>query len=202
LTSAQVSAAIADARWMAYVVGTWLSNARAWSLACTDAVTEAGSGKGTATMSLPVFTAPALPDGAVAVNPGALNRLFALIQTIKDSGRCSDSIASDLGLTGVTKAAPDFATLAPQFKLKLTATGVFLDWGWGGHAAHLDMIEFQVDRGDDKGFVFLANDTTPGYTDTHPMPSTPTKWKYRAIFRVGDQRAGQWSNDMSITVGG
>jgi len=202
LTTPQVTAAVADAQWLVYVIGAWLGAARAWSLACTDAVTEAQSGNGTALMSLPVFTAPAFPEDVAPVNTGALDRIFALAQTIKDSGRCSDAIASDLGLVGAEQAGPDFDTLAPQIKLKLTPTGVFLGWGWGGYAAFLDMIEFQVDRGDGKGFVFLANDTTPGYTDTYPLPSTPTKWKYRAIFRVGDQQVGQWSNDVSITVGG
>ena len=62
------------------------------------------------------------------------------------------------------------------------------------------MIELQVDRG--TGFVFLANDTTPGYTDTHPFPATPTKWTYRAIYRVGDSQVGIWSKPVSITVGG
>lgn len=28
------------------------------------------------------------------------------------------------------------------------------------------------------------------------------KWKYRAIYRVGDAQVGQWSNTMEITVGG
>ena len=62
------------------------------------------------------------------------------------------------------------------------------------------MIELQVDRG--TGYVLLANDTTPNYTDTTPLPATPTKWKYKAIYRVGDQRVGLWSNEVSITVGG
>jgi len=48
----------------------------------------------------------------------------------------------------------------------------------------------------------FAFDTTPGYTDTCPPPATLVKWKYRAIYRVGDQQVGQWSNEMSITVGG
>jgi len=26
--------------------------------------------------------------------------------------------------------------------------------------------------------------------------------RYKAIFRVGDQRVGQWSDEVSITVGG
>jgi hypothetical protein len=65
-----------------------------------------------------------------------------------------------------------------------------------------DMLEIQVDRGDGKGWVFLTYDTTPNYTDTFPLPSTPTKWKYRAIYQVGDSQVGKGSNEMSITVGG
>jgi hypothetical protein len=59
-----------------------------------------------------------------------------------------------------------------------------------------------VDRSDSKGEVLLAYDTTPNYTDTTPSPSTPTKWTYRAIYRLGDSRVGQWSKPVSVTVGG
>ena len=33
-------------------------------------------------------------------------------------------------------------------------------------------------------------------------PATPAKWTYKAIFRVGDQRVGQWSDEVSTTIGG
>ena len=56
--------------------------------------------------------------------------------------------------------------------------------------------------GDGKGYGLLAYDTTPNYTDTAPLPATPVKWKYKGIYRVGDQRVGLWSNEVSITVGG
>ena len=77
-----------------------------------------------------------------------------------------------------------------------------MGWGWGGNAAFLDICEIEVDRSDSKGFVLLTFDTTPNYTDTTPLPSTPTKWTYRAIYRVGDSRVGQWSKPVSVTVGG
>jgi hypothetical protein len=35
-----------------------------------------------------------------------------------------------------------------------------------------------------------------------PFPATPTKWIYRAIYRVGNQRVGQWSKSVSITASG
>ncbi|MCX6899232.1 MAG: hypothetical protein NT105_11065 [Verrucomicrobia bacterium] len=202
LTTEQVTAAVGDARWLIYVLQSWLGAARAWSLACTDAATMAQSGDGSALMALPVFTAPTPTTGVVAVNTGALDRIFALAQTIKDSSGYTDSIGSDLGIVGSEQAAPDFTTLAPQFKLTRDANTVIVGWNWGGYAAFLDMIEIQVDRNDSKGWVFLATDTTPGYTDTAPQPSTPVKWKYRAIFRVGDQQVGLWSDEKSITVGG
>lgn len=74
--------------------------------------------------------------------------------------------------------------------------------GPGGFSAFLDICELQVDRGDGKGFVALAFDTTPGYVDTQPFPTSPVKWTYQAIYRVGDSRVGQWSKPVSVTVGG
>jgi hypothetical protein len=64
------------------------------------------------------------------------------------------------------------------------------------------MCEIQVDRGDGKGFIDLAFDTTPGYTDTAPLPAAPAKWTYRAIYRVNDAQVGLWSKPVTVAVGG
>jgi len=85
---------------------------------------------------------------------------------------------------------------------EISGTRVAVGWGWGGNGAYLDICEIEVDRGDNKGFVLLTFDTTPNYTDTTPFASIPTKWTYRAIYRVGDSRVGQWSKPVSVTVGG
>jgi len=50
--------------------------------------------------------------------------------------------------------------------------------------------------------VLLTIDTTPGYTDTQPLPAIAAKWTYTAIYRVNDEDVGQWSAPVSITVGG
>lgn len=63
---------------------------------------------------------------------------------------------------------------------------VQVGWGWGGHSTELDMIRLEVDRGGGQGFVLLATDTTPNYTDTQTLPSTPAKWTYRWMYYVGD----------------
>ena len=85
--------------------------------------------------------------------------------------------------------------------LSISGGQVSVDWGWQGYSAFLDQCELQVDRGDNKGMVLLAIDTTPGYTDTQAFPSAPAKWSYQAIYRLDDSRVGQWSSPASIMVG-
>jgi len=199
LAPAQVTAALADAAWLVYILQSWLPAVRSFSKSATDAATAAQTGDGTALQALPVFTPPA---GGTPVNTGALTRLFTVIQLIKTNPACTDTIADDLGILGTQQSAVDLTTVAPVLKLSLAPTGVMIGWGWEGHAADLDMIELQVDRNDGKGYVSLAFDTTPGYLDTYAQPTALTKWKYRGIYRVGENQVGQWSTEQTITVGG
>jgi len=63
-------------------------------------------------------------------------------------------------------------------------------------------VEIWADRGDGKGFAFLAVDTVPDYVDTAALPATAATWKYKAIYRLNDEQVGQWSAVASIAVGG
>jgi hypothetical protein len=94
----------------------------------------------------------------------------------------------------------DWATLQPVFTASIVGGQVVIKWNWGGYAAFLDAIEFQVDRNDGKGSVLLTIDTTPGYTDTQPFPAAKTVWTYRAIYQVNDARVGVWSQSVSVAV--
>ena len=199
LTPAQVTAALADAAWLVYVLQSWIPAVRSFSKAATDAADATQTGDGSALQTLPVFAPPA---GGTPVNTGALTRMFNVIQIIKDSPACTDAIADDLGILGTQKNPTDLNTLTPVLKLSLIPTGVMVGWGWEGHAADLDMIELQVDRNDSKGYVPLVFDTTPGYLDTCAQPAALTKWKYRGIYRVGEAQVGQWSAEQTIAVGG
>jgi hypothetical protein len=200
LSTAQVTPAQADCNWLVYVLQTWLPAVRAWSLACSDAATAAQTGDGSNALSLPVFTPPALPTGVVAVNPGALNRIFALVQQLKDNSACTDAIATNLGILGSTQTAPDLTAVQPAIAASVSGGVVNVKWGWGGNSAYLDSCEIQVDRGDGKGFVLLTIDTTPNYTDTQPFPAALAKWTYKAIYRVNDAQVGVWSAPVSVTV--
>jgi hypothetical protein len=200
LSQEQIDAAVADCLWLIYLLQAWLPSTRVWSVTGTNTLAEAQTGDGSSLMVLPVYVAPALPDGAVAVNTGALNRIFALVQDIKNGGKCSDKDQATLGIVGSQQPGPDWTTLQPVFTVSIVGGQVNIKWNWGGYSAFLNACEFQVDRNDGKGFVLLTVDTTPGYTDTQPFPAAHTVWTYRAIYQVGDARVGVWSQPVSIAV--
>lgn len=135
-----------------------------------------------------------------AVAPGIEPRFRALVQQIKTHANYSVATGEVLGIEGAELTGPDFATFKPVLKLEASGGSVLVRWGWQGFADFLDMIELQVDRGTGAGFVPLAYDTTPNYLDTASAPAVAAKWTYKAIFRVGDQRVGQWSDPASINV--
>lgn len=146
---------------------------------------------------------PALPAPAVAaVAPGVEIRFRALVQLIKANPNYNKAMGDALGIEGAQQTGPDLTTVQPAIDAAISGNHVNVKWGWGGNVAYLDLCEIQVDRGDGKGFGLLTYDTTPGYNDTQPFPATPTKWTYKAIYRVDDAQVGLWSNPVTITVGG
>jgi hypothetical protein len=144
--------------------------------------------------------APVFPAAVAAVAPGIEARFRALVQIIKTSASYNEAIGQALGIEGAQQTGPDLSTIQPVIDAVISGNHVNVKWGWGGNGAYLDICELQVDRGDGKGFVLLAYDTTPGYTDTQPFPAAPVTWTYRAIYRVDDDRTGQWSLPVSVTV--
>ena len=146
---------------------------------------------------------PVLPaDFPAAVPAGIVRRFRELVKRLKASKNYTPTIGQALGIEGTMQTGPDLAIIQAILELSIIGNAVFIAWGWQGFSAFLDMLEIQVDRGDGKGWVFRTYDTTPNYTDSYPLPATPTKWKYRAIYRVGDAQVGQWSNTVEVTVGG
>ena len=198
VTPAQVTAQAADAAYFAYVI------------ACNEGVQNSAQqwtawknlvrGGGTAPAAgAPVATA--FPTAVAAVALGVEVRFRALCQQIKLNPNYNVAIGEALGIEGPVHTPPPVAGLQPAFEVLISGSHVLVKWGWQGNRAAVDLCEIQVDRGDGHGFVLLAMDTTPGYTDTTPLPATPGKWTYRAIYRKADAQVGQWSNPVSITVG-
>ena len=155
----------------------------------------------------PTPTVPVLPAVPSAISgstaaAGLLARFLLLANAIKNHKNYTAAVGQILGLEGADQTAPDLTTIQPAIDAKVTGGQVAIKWGWQGQSAFLDLLEIQVDRADTKGYVLLTYDTTPGYTDTAPLPAIAAKWKYRAIYRVADARVGVWSDEVNITVGG
>lgn len=131
-----------------------------------------------------------------------IRTLLSFVLGLMSCYTASAQSCKDLDVSNQATIGPDIATLRPEFAVKVEGGKAVLDRELGGHRSHLDVFQIQVDRADGKGFVDLASDTTPGYTDTQPLPAAPVKWKYRAIWRVGDEQVGLWSEEVSITVAG
>jgi len=199
LTPDQVSEQAADADYFEYCLKCMdiLQKAATQATAWKDIERDGGTPPPT---GAPV--APALPDAVPAVAPGIEARFRALVKLIKANPAYNTAMGQALGIEGSEQTPPDLTTIQPVIDAYINGANVFVDWSWGGYVNYLDMCEIQVDRGDGKGFVPLAFDTTPGYTDPTPIPATPAKWTYRAIYRVNDAQVGLWSKLVSLIVGG
>jgi hypothetical protein len=197
LTAAQIAAQAADAAYFDYslkclnVMANGAQQWTAWKNIERAGGTQPASGA-------PV--APVFPAAVAAVAPGIEARFRALVQIIKTNANYNEAIGQALGIEGAQQTGPDLTTIQPIIDAVISGNHVNVKWGWGGNSAFLDICELQVDRNDGKGFVLLAYDTTPGYTDTQPFPAAPAIWTYRAIYRVGDSQTGQWSLSVSVTV--
>ena len=198
VTPVQVTGQAADANYFSYTLQCqeiMQNGSKQWT-SWKDIQRRGGNVPPTGVPVVPTF-----PVAVTPVGPGIEIRFRALVKQIKASTDYNASIGQALGIEGTPQVGPDYATLAPVLGLSISGDRVNIDWGWQGYSAFLDQCELQVDRGDGKGMVLLAIDTTPGYTDTQAFPNAPAKWSYQAIYRVDDNRVGQWSSPVSIMVG-
>ena len=126
------------------------------------------SGTGPDPVVLPVFTAPALPTGVAPVPPGALNRLFDLVQIIKNSTGYNDTIGQDLRIIGTTAVDSNAAGQnRPEAKPTIVqgaATGRQDHFVKHGHMG----VYIECQRGTGP-MEFMAIDTEIPYLDDRPL---------------------------------
>ena len=198
LPAATVTAQAADANYYAYCLAVQRV-AQSYAQQWTEWRILMRQGGDAEAIGAP--TALVLPTAVAVVAPGIEVRFRALARQIKGHPAYNQAIGRVLGIEAPGDADVDLATLQPTLEARVGSGQVDVLWGWQGHRAALDMIEIQVDRGDGQGFRLLTFDTTPNYTDTAPQPTTPARWLYRAVYRVGDERVGLWSQEAVVTVG-
>ena len=117
---------------------------------------------------------------------------------IKNQAHYTEAIGKTLNIL-TPKATPvDLDSLQPVLSVKFVNDQPFLDWAKAG----MEALELEVDRGN--GFTLLTIDTHPGHLDTAPLPApgTTALWRYRGIYRLKDQRVGQWSAVLEVAVKG
>ncbi|MFM2295164.1 MAG: hypothetical protein RLZZ350_1577 [Verrucomicrobiota bacterium] len=141
---------------------------------------------------------PAPPNLGVApplVAPGIFSRATLLVARIKTSPAYSEALGVGLGIIG-TEHSDDLTTVQPELTVWQESGKVKVSWKKGRMSA----LEIWVDRG--AGFVFQALNTIPDYTDPTPLPTgdQAAVWKYKGLYRKGDQPVGQWSNITSLAV--
>src|SRR5487761_689356 len=194
LTAADTASVAADAAFFAYCLNS-VGQVAAYSQQWTAYKNAARKGTGASLGSAPA--APSLGVAPAEAAPNIFGRATALVARIKVAPGYTDSIGQALQIVGADQTV-DLTNLKPILTATLDAGQVIVGWPKQG----MDAVEIFVDRG--TGFVFLAIDTVPDYTDTAPMPAAGQSalWKYKAIYRQGDDRVGQWSDVVSIPVAG
>lgn len=200
LDPAIVTAAIADARWIMHVLGTWLATVRAYAPACTDAVDDVLTGSGVDPFVLPVFVPPALPAGVVPVPPGALDRIFALVQIIKNSAGFTEAIGTDLGIVGAEDTSDH---PLPKFTLKA-------ELGDGCECVkigikrydHMGVYIESRRGGQNAPWEFLTIATGRSYMDERPLlvATQPEIREYRMRFWDDGTPNGSWTDIGKVTV--
>jgi len=142
---------------------------------------------------------PVLGAAPAAVPPGIFRRATSLAGRIKAHVSYTLADGQDLGIEGAEDVI-DLPNMKPVLEVTLTAGRPRIDWEKQG----MDAIEIHVSRAPADPFTFLAIDTIPDYDDTAalPAPGQSAVWKYKAIYRFGDERVGQWSDEVSIVVMG
>ena len=153
-------------------------------------------GSGTADWPITLAFASPVPP---AVSPGVIARLAALAAHIKTHKNYTSAIGQDLWLIGSSQVV-DTSTWKPILTIQNQAGHPIIVWTKGQASA----IEIWVDRGDGHDFVLLTINTEPNTTDSSPLPAADASalWKYKAIYRLHDEQVGQWSDVISVSVGG
>ncbi len=198
LPAGEVTATVADARFLQYASGAWLTATRDFGPAATSALEDLYEGPGADPFVLPVFSVPALPAGVTAVGAGALQRIFAFVQVIKTSPNYTEAIGLQLGIVGSEETAEN---LVPTFSLKVergetseVVRVIFRKYGRPGVAIYC--------RRGGGAWELLAIDLASPYLDARPLlvATTPETREYRLQYYEAEAPVGDFTAIAGVTV--
>lgn len=147
---------------------------------------------------VPVWNAVPAPP---TVKADITGRFAKLVQRIQGSDNYTEAIGSDLGINTISAVTTpaELAAMKPVLKIHLVAGQPIIEWKKGD----ADGIEIHKAIGTGE-YQYLATDLRPHFQDKSPIPAhgESAVWKYKAIYISGDDRVGQWSDEVSISVMG
>jgi len=194
-TADDAAAAVADSRWILYVLGLWLADLRAFSLSATEYVEAALTGTAG---TLPVFTVPDLPDGTAPCPAGCLTRTFAFVQRMKDAPGWTPTMGQDLRVIGAENTADH---PAPKFSLNV------------GQGADCQCVAIPFTKYTHEGVVIqsrrgtgdwetIATTTARSFTDERALlvAGQPEVREYRLRYWDKGIANGPWSEVQKATV--
>jgi hypothetical protein len=122
-----------------------------------------------------------------------------LITRAKIHNNYTETIGKALGIIPAQSPGVDLNAQQPVLDVEFQTGHPRILWKMQG----MDALEIEVDRGDGH-FTLFTIDTTPNHLDATPLPAlgSVVLWRYRAIFRLRDERVGQWSQVLEVSVKG
>lgn len=146
----------------------------------------------------PVPAALTLPAAPTPVEPGIFRRVAKFVQRLKNHPNYTVNMGEDLGIIG-QELSFNKSELKPRLKGALDANRPKIMWVKG---RFVDSIDLYVDRQLNNNYEYLTNDSKPHYIDDYPMPpdAASVVYRYKGIYRIGDEQVGQFSDPITITV--
>ncbi len=183
------------AAWLQYAID-YQAAMKKGAAAATALKAAILDGPATGSLALPALNLPAPPAGPPFEDVDGF--LADFIAVLKRHRNYTDTLGQILDILPGKAPAVDLSSLRPALGHRFNNGRPDLDWAKAG----MDALEIEVDRG--AGFALLTIDTQPGYLDTAPLPATGATalWRYRAIYRLKDERVGQWSEVLEVAVKG
>jgi len=145
--------------------------------------------------ALPAMPAP--PTGTPFSD--ILGFVGPLITRIKKHPNYTETMGKTLGIIPAVTVAMDVSILQPILSVDFQGGHPVLFWKINNTHA----LEIEADHGTGI-FTLLTIRMSSGYQEDTPLPAigSASVWKYRAIYHIRDQRVGQWSQVLEISVKG
>ena len=121
----------------------------------------------------------------------------AIIRRLKSASGYTDAIGQALNIIG-SDDSTDMTTAKVDLTAITLAHGIELDFT----KTKSDGVNLYTKRDGDADYVFLAHDTISPYVDNRPLlvAGKPEVRRYKAIYVVGDDETGYFSDEVVVTV--